>query len=85
MKNTLHLNSGDLAEQAGAMIASRALEATQALPTQAERFAVLTDAIGDLCDTPTHPRRAIGGFSVVLIGRLDHVIANNNPGEAAPC
>lgn len=84
MKNTLHLDSADLAEQAGAVIALRVIGAMRVLPSQGERLAALAESIADICDTKIHQHRTIGGFSVVLTAYLDHALIRH-PGEASPC
>lgn len=68
MKRTL--TSGDCSEQLGSILASGALNEILGASCQAERGDILKTAILELQKLP-HPKRAVGGFSGVLVNVLE--------------
>lgn len=63
----MNLTPEQLAEQSGSVVASRMIEAMRREQSQAERFAILRDAICDVAPDA----QAIGGFSAVLVAQLE--------------
>nr|WP_315243389.1 hypothetical protein [uncultured Albidiferax sp.] len=63
--------TADLAEQAGAQIATTALDAILAQKTQAARAAQLCTALQQLSENCDHRDRAIAGFAGVIVNVVE--------------
>jgi hypothetical protein len=67
--------AADCAEQAGHLIAENVLSDILNRGTQAERSAILSEALLSLATMP-HPERAAGGFAVALLPVLEVGLKN---------
>lgn len=64
------LSADQLAEQAGSMEATKAIEAMLAAPSQGERLAIFNECVQGLAAS-SGAQAALGGFSCIVVSWLD--------------